>query len=323
MIYGIIISIIIGIFAKLIAIYIPNFGSVTIAIFLGIIIRNFIFSSDKLDSGTKFLEKKLLPIAIMLLGAELNFSILIDLGFNSILYICLLVCITILSGYFLCDFFGFNRNFGLLLGTGNAVCGSSAIAASSQVLDTDEESIGLSIAVVNLMGTVGIFLIPFISRIIHFNDMNSGLLIGGNLQAVGQAVAAGFSVNETVGKIATIIKMGRVLTLGMVILIFEFINSKNNTTEKNSLKKLKINIPYFIVGFFLISLLSTSKVIPENNIELVAKLGKQFLLFSMAAIGLRINFKSLVSKGSKLLAFEISIEFIKISSAIIFIYLLF
>lgn len=325
MIYGILLSIITGILAKLLSIFVPSFGSVTIAIFLGIIIKNLIMTSDKSNKGTKLIEKKLLPIAIMLLGAQLNFTILIDLGYKSILFIILLVCATILSGYFLASLFGFNKQFGLLLGTGNAVCGSSAIAASSQVLDVDEAEIGLSIAVVNLMGTIGIFLLPFISKVLGFSDMNSGMLIGGSLQAVGQAVAAGFSVNESVGKIATIIKMGRVLTLGVVILIFEHINSraKTKTFDKSKTKKIKINIPYFIVGFFIISLISSFGLISNDAIVLISKIGKYLLLFSMSAIGLRINFKSLLLKGSNLLKFEIVIEFVQIMTAVSLIYLLF
>lgn len=324
MIYGLLLSIFLGILAKGISFFIPGIGSVAIAIFLGIIVRNLFMKNQVFNKGINFTEKKLLPIAIMFLGTELNFSILIKLGLKSIIFIGFMITITISAGYFISRFFGFDKKFGLLLGTGNAVCGSSAIAATAPTLEADDESIGLSVAAVNLMGTLGIFFMPVIGSIVGFGNLQKGTLIGGTLQAVGQVVASGFSVNDTVGGIATIIKMGRVLSLGVVIIVLDLIMSKDRIEIGEKKSRLKsIRVPYFIVGFFILSVISSINIFPLYLISFINMIGKWLLIFSMAAVGLKINFVTLINKGKKLILLELLIELVQVSSAVLLISILY
>ncbi|BDU51531.1 YeiH family protein [Haliovirga abyssi] len=324
MIYGILLSIFLGILAKVLSFFIPGIGTVAIAIFLGILVRNLFLKNQIFNKGINLTEKKLLPIAIMLLGTELNFAVLLKLGFKSIIFIGLMITITISSGYFISKFFGFDKKFGLLLGTGNAVCGSSAIAATAPVLESDDESIGLSVAAVNLMGTLGIFFIPVIASIAGFGNLQEGTLIGGTLQAVGQVVASGFSVNDSVGAIATVVKMGRVLSLGVVIIVLDLIMSKDKIKIEEKKSKFKIiRVPYFIVGFFILSVISSINIFPSYAISFVNLIGKWLLIFSMAAVGLKINFTTLIEKGKKLILLELLIELVQVSSAVLLIKILF
>jgi uncharacterized integral membrane protein (TIGR00698 family) len=324
MIYGVLLSVFLGILAKLLSSFIPGIGTVAIAIFLGILTRNLFLKNQFFNKGINLTEKKLLPIAIMFLGTELDFTTLMKLGFKSLLFISLIITITISAGYFISRFFGFDKKFGLLLGTGNAVCGSSAIAATAPVLKSDDESIGLSIAAVNLMGTLGIFFMPIIASIIGFNDLQSGTLIGGTLQAVGQVVASGFSINDNVGAIATVIKMGRVLSLGIIIIALDLIMSKDKIKSKGKNSKFNIiKVPYFIVGFFILSIVSSINIFPVYIINFVNTIGNWLLIFSMAAVGLKINFSTLITKGKKLILIELLIEFIQVSSAVLLIKMLF
>ncbi|TDT67341.1 putative integral membrane protein (TIGR00698 family) [Hypnocyclicus thermotrophus] len=324
MIYGILLSIFLGILATIFSFFIPGIGSVAIAIFLGILVRNLFLKNQSFIKGVNLTEKKLLPIAIMLLGTELNFTILMKLGLKSLIFITLMITITILTGAFISRFFGFNKKFGLLLGTGNAVCGSSAIAATAPILEADDESIGLSIAAVNLMGTFGIFFMPIIGSIVGFSDLQKGTLIGGTLQAVGQVVASGFSVNNNVGAIATAIKMGRVLSLGIVIIILDLIMSKEKIKLENKNSKFNIiKIPYFIIGFFVLSIISSINIFPIYIINFINRIGKWLLVFSMAAVGLKINFSALIEKGKKLILLELLIEIVQIFSAILLIKIIF
>jgi uncharacterized integral membrane protein (TIGR00698 family) len=324
MIYGVLLSVFLGILAKLLSSFIPGIGTVAIAIFLGILTRNLFLKNQFFNKGINLTEKKLLPIAIMFLGTELDFTTLMKLGFKSLLFISLIITITISAGYFISRFFGFDKKFGLLLGTGNAVCGSSAIAATAPILKSDDESIGLSIAASNLMGTLGIFFMPIIASIIGFNDLQSGTLIGGTLQAVGQVVASGFSINDNVGAIATVIKMGRVLSLGIIIIALDLIMSKDKIKSKGKNSKFNIiKVPYFIVGFFILSIVSSINIFPVYIINFVNTIGNWLLIFSMAAVGLKINFSTLITKGKKLILIELLIEFIQVSSAVLLIKMLF
>ncbi len=272
-------------------------GGVTIAILAGIIIGNLIKIPARLTSGIKFSEKKLLPVAIALMGFSLNYTILIELGLPVIIMIICGVAFTISFSMFTGRLLGMDRELNLLVGIGNAVCGSSAIAAAQGVIKTKDEYAGISIGIINLLGTLGIFLLPFLALILPgFSDRESGMLIGNTLQAVGQVTAAGFSIGDEPGKIATIVKMGRVLLISPIVLLLNF--RKNGKTK--SAGKIP-GIPVYILLFILFSIVSSTGIIPARLISILKWISEFSLITAMAATGMNIRFKTLLTSGKKAL----------------------
>ncbi|MBC8336565.1 MAG: putative sulfate exporter family transporter [Anaerolineales bacterium] len=300
-VYGVALCISIGMAALFIAGYIP-IGATTIAILLGILISNSISLGEIFEKGLQVTEKQILPFAIALMGVNLNFMVLRGLGYQSILLIIAAMTVTIFSSLLLAKIFKFDTNFALLLGIGNGICGSSAIAATEEIIGAKKENVGLSIAIVNFLGTIGIFLLPIISTaILKFNHINSGMLIGNTLQAIGQVVAAGFSIGEIAGQTATIVKMGRILMLTPVVLILLFVFSKNKLTPGAERKTKKNGVPLFIIGFIFFSLIPTFDLLPKEIIAIIGKISQIALIIAMAGIGLKITFASVMRDGKSAL----------------------
>ena len=317
--YGILLCVAIAVSALFLSPYIP-IGAVAIAIVLGIIIGNLLKPGEKFTKGITFSEKHILSFAIALMGVNLNFLILQKLGIKSVAVIIIAMSITILSSILLAKAFKFNKKFALLLGIGNGICGSSAIAATEQIIGSREGDVGLSVAIVNFLGTIGIFLLPFIaSFIFSFTDINSGLLIGNTLQAVGQVVASGFSISNISGQTATIVKMTRILLLTPVIFILIFSFSKKNQVNG---KGKKASVPIFVIGFVLFSLVPTFSLLPKNIIEIIGKISHYALIIAMAGIGLKITFGSILKDGKAALLIGTLIFIIQIifSSVVIFLF---
>jgi len=301
---------------------IPTIGSVTFAILLGIVVGNISTQRKLIARGGLFAEKKLLPLAIVLLGVELHLLTLVSLGLPAIVVIGITITTAIIASVYLGRLFGFSPSFSLLMGAGNGICGSSAVAATSLVIDADEIDTGISISIVNLLGTIGIFLTPFLIQLFTMSDLEGGLLIGGSLQAFGQVVAAGFSVNDSVGQFATVVKMGRVLMLGpMVVMIGYWVQAQHRKSGKKT-KKTAIQIPSFIVGFFVVSILASLNVIPPDMLAVIKTIGKYLLVLAMAGIGMRIQLRSLFRFGLKSLAFGALVSAIQMSLLIITILLI-
>ncbi|HHI80497.1 MAG TPA: putative sulfate exporter family transporter, partial [Planctomycetes bacterium] len=161
-------------------------GAVAIAILAGIVVGNVVRPGPGFGSGIQFCEKQLLSLAIALMGVNLDFGIVKELGFFSLGLVVAGVAVTIAAAVWIGKLLGFDQKFALLLGIGNGVCGSSAIAATEQIIGANEEEVGLSVAIVNGLGTVGIFVLPLVARsLFHFSDLDAGLLVGNTLQAVG------------------------------------------------------------------------------------------------------------------------------------------
>jgi len=293
-IYGILLSILIAFFAFLLSSYIP-IGSVAIAIILGAVVGNLIKFPSKFNSGITFSEKTILALAISLLGINLDFNVLEELGFETILLIVISLMATIAFTNFLAKKQNFDSNFALILGIGNAVCGSAAIAATKDIVKLDKEKSALAIAIVNLLGTIGLFVLPFIGVLLGLSDVQIGILLGNTLQSVGHAIAAGFGVNEIVGQSATIVKMGRILLLSPLILWLVYTVAKNNTTENN--QKRGFQIPIFIIGFIFFSIIASTSILPQGLTTFISESSEICLLVAMSAIGLKISFKAIKESG--------------------------
>jgi len=271
-------------------------GAIALAIILGAIVGNSTKLHKLFTPGISFSEKQILSLAIALMGVRLNFQILKGLGFKTVLLVISALTFTILVSLLLSRILKFNTKFALLLGIGNGVCGSSAIAATEQIIGADEESVGLSVAIVNFLGTIGIFLVPFIAkRILHLSDIHSGILAGNTLQAVGQVVAAGFSISDNAGQIATLIKMTRILMLFPLVFILLYLFS--GRSQPRGPKTKKPVVPLFIIGFVFFSLLPTFNLLSEEMIKIISQMSHYSLIVAMAGIGLKITLQSILKDG--------------------------
>ena len=327
---GILLCSIIALLSIFISEYI-SLGAVTISIVFGII-GNSLFSfskNKKLSAGISFTEKHILSLAIIFMGINLNFFILASLGFSLFILVISGIFSTIFSALLIGKFFNIPKKLLLLLGIGNAICGSSAIASTEKIIGAEKKDVGISIAVVNLLGVIGMFCVPFIAiNIFQFTEINAGILTGNTLQAVGQAVAGGFSISSEAGEMATLVKMSRVLMLFPLIIILLFIFQKNknykSTDDKNHNKKYTFlfpKVPLFIIGFILFSLFASFEIFSENIVLMIKNLSKYLLIISMAGIGLNISFSDIAQNGLKIfgIGFLIFCVQIGVSAGIIYI----
>ncbi|SNR90138.1 YeiH family protein [Desulfurobacterium atlanticum] len=312
----VIVAVISILFGKLL----PSLGADSFAILLGIIAGNTLAKDKRFQPGVKFAESKILALAIALLGIGLNLNALIKVGIKGILLVLLLVPFVILTNYIIGRLLGFSEKFSLLMGTGNAVCGSSAIAAVAPILKAEEDEVGIPVAVVNLVGTISMFLLPILAlKVFHYDVIKTGALIGGGLQSVGQVVVAGSFVSIEAARYAILFKMARVLMIGVIAVVFSYIFAGEGTEST----KKKFSVPPFIIAFFLLSVIGSSGYLPVSVIHLIKLASEYLLVVAIAGIGMRIKFSELLKEGPLALLFGISASVLQIAFLIILIHVLF
>lgn len=296
----------------------PRLGGVTIAILLGIAAGNLLPGATRLNQGARIAEKQILPVAVALLGVELQLASLASLGPSAALVILVTLGVAFGASLLIGPRLGYSREFSLLIGAGNGVCGSSAVAAASRAIDARESDIGISISVVNLLGTLGIFLVPSIARLFSLDVAGGGLLVGGSLQAVGQVVAAGNILGGEVGLVAVAVKMGRVLMLGPVVVALGILARR---AGNRAIRRSHVGVPLFIVGFFALSVLASFGVLPTPMVNMLATLGKALLIVAMAGIGMRIHFRALYQSAPRALLFGALVSTLQVGALLLVIVL--
>lgn len=320
--YGIGLSTLIAAIAFFVGSFV-SIGSAVIAILIGILIANSIKIPHEYNKGITYSEKTILAFAIATMGITLDFSVLLELGVATLLLIIIGIIVTIFSAVLIGKWIGIDQKLALLLGIGNGICGASAIGASKEILKANESEVGISIAVVNFLGTVGIFLVPFIAFSIGLDEKSSGILVGNTLQAVGQAVAGGFAISDIAGQNATVVKMGRVLSLSLllILLLYIFTKDSNLNNEKNDESVFK-NIPHFILYFLAFSFIATIDILPSFVVDVIKQLSHISLIIAMAAIGLKISFSSIKANGKNALIVGSIVFIVQITFSSLFIFVI-
>ncbi|MBK65636.1 MAG: hypothetical protein CL769_01580 [Chloroflexi bacterium] len=280
------------------------FDVLIISLLIGIIVKNIpnkipkFFSRE--DKAPKFVSKNLLEFAVILLGFNINFSIIKESGISLIT----ISIISVLAGmsliFLLCKFIlKLDKSVSILVATGNSICGNSAIAAMASVIKSPSSHVASAISFSATIGLLQVIFLPILFAIISITEFQYGIIAGLSVYAVPQVVAASFVIGNEAGLIATQVKLLRVLMLGPLIIIVGFFSNKSN---ENIFSKNKIGtyIPWFVIGFIVASIIGTSGVIPENLIKNINSLSKILFSISMAGIGLTVAFEDLKVSAVKI-----------------------
>ncbi|SET10833.1 YeiH family protein [Anaerobranca gottschalkii] len=268
--------------------------AITIGIILGMIIKNTIGVSEKIDKGVAFISKYFLELGIVLLGFRLTLSGFAVLGFKGIVIIGLHILITIILIIFLgkylikCD-----KIFTAFLAVGTAICGSSAIAALAPIMK-DEKKAPVTISLVNLMAAIGVLIYTAVGHLNFLTPWQYGFWSGLTLHGVGHAIGAAFSLGIESGEIGTIVKMTRVAYLAPVIMVFSIFSTTGEEREKYRLK-----LPSYLYLFFLTSIINGLNLLPFDISDYLGGLSSDLILLAMIALGLTVDFSSFKNQGLK------------------------
>jgi len=198
-------------------------------------------------------------------------------------------------------------NTGILVGFGTAICGSSAIAALAPSLQKqNKEDVAIAMAVVNLLGTLGMLVLPWALLQIDWpsSDVASsaiGYLVGGSLHSVGNVAGAGFAIGKSAGDVAITVKLARVALLTPGLIFMTYLTQRN---AEGSWKRY-FNLPWYLIGFIIVTFVVSVVDVPKPALKDVEYVGKVILTIAMAAIGLKVSFKKLLQAGSRGLRFGV------------------
>ena len=297
--------------------------TLTIGIILAIVIKNVFNLHVRFDSGINLSLKKVLKIGIVLLGVKLNFALIYDLGWKIFILVSAVILFAILFSNYIGKKFGLNKKLSTLLGVGSSICGASAIVAMSSVIDSDENDTTISVAVISLLGALGVIIYSFLSYVINLSDLKYGIWSGSSLQGVAHALAAaGARGSDSLSlEVGTLVKMSRVALLSPVALIISFVFQKNSKSNSKKTVKFPMYVLWFLLVGIVITLIKEFNLFPlvynlgNINIDIIyilKNLSSFFILMGMVAMGLKVDLREFKKSGTKALLSG-SIVFLSIS----------
>jgi uncharacterized integral membrane protein (TIGR00698 family) len=276
------------------------FEAIIIAMVFGLLIGNVWSVATSFQPGIQFSAKRLLNLAIILLGARLNLAAMMHLPSRVLMIIVLCTTSVFFVSLLFARFVRLQSSMSILIAIGSAICGSAAIAAAAPVIHADKDDIAVAITSINLLGLLAIFLFPLLGHFLHVSQTHFGIWVGASIQAVPQVVASGFAYGRVAGTVGTLVKLVRVLLLAPFILGLSLWASKHlKGIEHHAPKRWQTYLPPFVVLFFVVIIVNSLGWLSPTMIS-IAREGSNFLMaMALAAIGLNTRVKSLVTSGGK------------------------
>ena len=304
---GFALALVIALLAKGIEALLPFdvIGASVIAMFIGMLINGYRKPGKTTAPGVKFTAKKILKFAIILLGASLNVTTILNVGRMSltVMLFTLLTCFG--GGYFIGRALGLDWKLSNLISAGTGICGGSAIAAIAPVIEATDMDIAYGMSATFLFDTIMVVVFPLLGRAMGLSDAAFGLWAGTAVNDTSSVVATGYAFSEAAGDFATMVKLTRTLAIIPTVLVFAAISIrlKQKAAAQSGDHGVKVNMksvfPWFILGFLAMSILCSLGVIPTDFAAALKSVSKFLMVAALAAIGLNTSFKDLCKSGAK------------------------
>ena len=273
---------------------ISGISALMLAIVLGVAVRNTTGVPAAMQPGIKFSMRRLLRLAIMLLGFQISLSQIWQVGGPGFLIVLATLLCTFLFTVWLGRKLRVDPKVAELIAAGTSICGASAVVATNTVTEGSDEDVAYAIAIITALGSASIVLYPLAAAAMGMPSPAYGLWTGSSIHEIAQVIAAAFQGGSVSAQYGAISKLSRVMLLAPVVFTLGYLAARRRSAAGNH---AKVPTPWFLVGFLaMISVNSLGLLTPAWTSRLVT--ANQFLLaVALAAMGLETSVSKLRTAG--------------------------
>lgn len=203
-----------------------------------------------------------------------------------------------MTGIFLGKLFRVEKNISLLISTGTAICGGSAIAAVAPILKSENYQNSFALMVVFVLNAVALFIFPAIGHMLGLSQETFGNWAAIAIHDTSSVVGAGAAYGEKALQIATTVKLIRALWIIPLSIVIALVNKSGKGT---------INFPWFIL--FFVGAIVFANFFPDlqRSYSHFYWLGRRGMVIALFLIGSNISVSQIKQSGAKSFALGISL----------------
>jgi len=273
-------------FIILCLLFLTPFLSAPIALLSGFLFTNLL--GNPFDSLSKKTVKWLLKASVVGLGFGMFLQKTIETGKDGLILTVITIVLTITLGVLLGKLLKIDKAIAYLIATGTSICGGSAIAAVSSVINAKDKQISIALGVVFFLNALAIFIFPALGNLLELSQHEFGIWSAIAIHDTSSVVGAAMAYGEEALDTAITVKLARALWIIPVSLISMFIYKSDNG---------KIKIPWFIFLFILAILANSFLDLPSFITSYVPAISKQLLVLTLFLVGTGLSIKTIKSTG--------------------------
>ncbi len=285
---------------------VPALNPSTLAVALGALAANTGLHRSALHAGTAFAARRVLRVAVVLLGLQVALPELAELGLAGLVVVVVTVAVTFGGTLLLGRLLGLPPARSLLVATGYAICGASAVAAMEEAAGGDEDDRAVAIALVTLCGGLAIVVLPALRGPLGLDPVAFGSWVGASVHDVGQTVATADRVPGALAP-AVVVKLTRVALLAPLVVAVALLRPRPSAVPSAApvgvpgARRPPV-LPLFVAGFLVSIALASTGLVPAAVLGTASAVQSVLLVAALAGLGTGIRLALLRRTGGRALA---------------------
>ena len=247
-----------------------------LSIFLGILFA--LLYRDKANSISKKISSYPLQIGIVLLGLTISLDSLMPIVKNYFIWVSFFVIFSFFICFLIGKWVGLDNKLILLLSSGSAICGATAMAIVAPLIKAKAHTLMISLGIIFTLNTIAIILFPFFGTYLNMSDSEFGIFSALAIHDTGSVVGSALQFSDNSVESAASLKILRTIWLIPLIIL---LNLKFNSFNKK--KSFPIFVIFFIVAVIFSNLISLS----YEDVEYLKVVSQIFISYGIFSIGLQ------------------------------------
>jgi len=315
--------------------HVPLVGSAVPGALIGAVIALVVKPGARLAPGVKYASTFLLQCSVVLLGTQLSIAEAARVGVASLPVMLGTLAVCLGAAWLYGRLLGIPRDLRTLIGVGTGICGGSAIAAVSPVIEASSTDVAYAISTIFLFNIAAVLVFPLIGHAIGMSQQSFGLFAGTAVNDTSSVVATATTYGAAAANHAIVVKLVRTLTiipicLGLAALTARRQRAAAGCPDRRSeavtasglasasvpvsalgsgpartgparmspLRAVRL-VPWFLIGFVVAAGLNSAGVIPSGSHGSLQRVSVFLVAVALSAIGLSTNVPALRKAGPK------------------------
>jgi uncharacterized integral membrane protein (TIGR00698 family) len=277
----------------------PLVGGPVFAIFLGAaagwLLRKYLPHNgfERLRPGFAMAGKQVLQASIVVLGTGLSLTQVVRVGGRSLPVMLGTVAVALGGAWLFGQLLRVGGQTGLLIGVGTAVCGASAIAATTAVVAVADDAVAYAIGTIFACNIAAVLLFPVVGHLLGLSQPAFGLFSGTAINDTSSVVAAAYGYGPVAGADAVVVKLTRTLLIVPICVGLRLLRGRTAGAG------VVAAFPLFVLGFLAASTVDTLGLVPAAWHPGLAALGTSLVTVALAGIGASMRLGQLRAAGPR------------------------